>query len=68
MALKHVALAVSDRKRSADFYGRRCREDVAAAREALRQGGVEEDEWRESGPTAAQAFDPDGYRVELYAY
>lgn len=43
-------------------------EQVVAARGTLSRDGVEEAEWGESGPTRVQVFDPDGYRVELYAY
>lgn len=42
--------------------------DVHAARERLRGAGVAEHEWQESGPTRVQVLDPDGYRVELYAF
>lgn len=41
---------------------------VHAARAAFRAAGVEEAEWQESGPTRVQVFDPDGYRVEIYAF
>ena len=41
---------------------------VRAARERLRAAGVEETEWQEQGPARVQVSDPDGYRVELYAY
>lgn len=41
---------------------------VHAARDAFRETGVEEAEWQESGPTRVQVFDPDGYRVEIYAF
>lgn len=30
--------------------------------------GIAEAEWQESGPVRIQVFDPDGYRVEAYAY
>jgi catechol 2,3-dioxygenase-like lactoylglutathione lyase family enzyme len=45
--------------------------DAAAVRErrtALRRAAVEEAEWQEDGMVRVQVFDPDGYRVELYAY
>lgn len=41
---------------------------VHAARAAFRAAEVEEAEWQESGPTRVQIFDPDGYRVEIYAF
>jgi len=114
MPLNHVALTVSDRERSAAFYGRyfnlteRVHDDehllilssadgsllalsegappaqlprtnhfgfqlaaaseVRAARERLRRDGVPETEWQKSGPVRVQVADPDGYRVELYAF
>ena len=113
--LDHVALTVSDRERSARFYGEhfglteRVHDDdhllilsppgggellalseghvpaellrtnhfgfragapdaVRAARERFRAAGVVEAEWQEAGPTRVQIFDPDGYRVEVYAF
>ena len=42
--------------------------DVRRARERVRDAGVTETEWQEEGPTRVQVRDPDGYRVELYAY
>lgn len=41
---------------------------VHAARAAFRAAEVEEAEWQESGPTRVQVFDPDGYRVGIYAF
>jgi catechol 2,3-dioxygenase-like lactoylglutathione lyase family enzyme len=43
-------------------------DEVRAARERLRAAGVPETEWGPSGPARVQVSDPDGYRVELYAY
>jgi catechol 2,3-dioxygenase-like lactoylglutathione lyase family enzyme len=43
-------------------------EAVHAARERFRAAGVEESEFQPSGPTRVQVLDPDGYRVELYAW
>lgn len=43
-------------------------EEVRAARERLRAAGVEETEWQEEGIVRVQVADPDGYRVELFAY
>jgi catechol 2,3-dioxygenase-like lactoylglutathione lyase family enzyme len=42
--------------------------DVTAARERFRAAGVEELDFAASGPARVQVEDPDGYRVELYAY
>ncbi len=115
MALNHVALTVSDRKRSAAFYGRHFGltervhddehllilgsadgsllalsegpvpanlprtnhfgfqvaggEEVKRARGRLRDAGVPELEWQDDlGFVRVQVADPDGYRVELFAY
>jgi catechol 2,3-dioxygenase-like lactoylglutathione lyase family enzyme len=115
MPLDHVALTVSDRDRSAAFYGEHfgltqrvhddqhllilgdehgsllalstgvaaaeslprtnhfgfrlpTPDDVLAARERFRVAGVTELEWQERGPTRVQVADPDGYRVEVYAF
>jgi catechol 2,3-dioxygenase-like lactoylglutathione lyase family enzyme len=43
-------------------------EKVYAAREDLRRAGVTEMEWQEQGIVRVQVVDPDGYRVELFAY
>lgn len=113
--LNHVALTVSDRDRSAAFYGRhfrlidRVHEDehllilgsadgsllaltegqvptdlprsnhfgfrmmdgdaVRRARQQLRDAGATETEWQDDGRfVRVQVADPDGYRVELFAY
>src|SRR3954447_21622405 len=43
--------------------------EVHAARERLRRAGVPETEWQDDGVfVRVQVADPDGYRVELYAY
>lgn len=116
MPLNHVALTVTDRERSAAFYGAqfgltaRVHDDahlliladedgsllalsegappspdlprtnhfgfqltngdlVRAARERLRAAGVPETEWQDDGNfVRVQVSDPDGYRVELFAY
>ncbi len=114
MPLNHVALTVSDRERSAAFYGRHfgltdrvhdsghllilgadgsllalsqgvppsvlprtnhfgfqvsSGEEVRAFREYLRQAGIPETEWQDDGNIVrVQVSDPDGYRVELFAY
>ncbi len=42
---------------------------VRRARERFAAGGVTEAEWQDShGFVRVQVFDPDGYRVELYAF
>lgn len=113
--LSHVALTVSDRERSAAFYGEhfgltdRVHDDehllilgaddgslialsegpvpgglprtnhfgfrlenadeVRSARERLRSAGVTESEWQDDhGFVRVQVIDPDGYRVELFAF
>jgi catechol 2,3-dioxygenase-like lactoylglutathione lyase family enzyme len=44
-------------------------DDVRAARERLRAAGVPETEWQDAGGLVrVQVADPDGYRVELFAY
>jgi len=115
VSLNHVSLTVSDRERSAAFYGEhfglttRAHDDehllilstpdgsllaltegpvpadlprtnhfgfqledpgkVRAAREALRASGVPETEWQDQGGMVrVQVSDPDGYRVEFFAY
>jgi catechol 2,3-dioxygenase-like lactoylglutathione lyase family enzyme len=42
--------------------------EVCSARERFRAAGVEEAEWQAHGPARVQVFDPDGYRVEIYAF
>ena len=115
MPLNHVALTVSDRERSAAFYGRhfgltervhddehllilgspdgsllalsegrvpdglpptnhfgfrlKDADEVLSARERLRNAAVTETEWQQDGGfVRVQVADPDGYRVELFAY
>lgn len=41
---------------------------VHAARGRFAAAGLEETEWQERGPARVQVLDPDGYRVEVYAY
>lgn len=43
-------------------------DEVHAARRRLRDAGVPETEWQDGGMTRVQVTDPDGYRVELFAY
>lgn len=115
MLLNHIALTVSDRDRSAAFYGEhfgltarvhddqhllilgspegsllalsqgpvptelpptnhfgfqlKDPDDVRGAREQLREARVPETEWQDDGGfVRVQVADPDGYRVELFAY
>jgi catechol 2,3-dioxygenase-like lactoylglutathione lyase family enzyme len=42
--------------------------DVRAARERLRAAGVPESEWSPTGTVRVQVFDPDGCRVEFFAF
>lgn len=46
------------------------REEVCALRERFRADGVPETEWQDDpgGFTRVQVADPDGYRVEVFAY
>jgi len=114
MKLNHIALTVSDRSRSAEFYetwfglDRRVHEDehllilsngngdylalsegevppqpprtthfgfMASSSEEVRdmrkkfsEAGIGEAEWQEEGTVRVQIFDPDGYRVDVYAF
>lgn len=43
-------------------------DDVRAARERFRAAGVTELEWQDDGMVRVQVADPDGYRVEFFAY
>ena len=44
-------------------------EEVRTARDALRAAGVIETEWQDDGRfVRVQVLDPDGYRVELFAF
>ncbi len=58
MRLNHVAITVADPERSAAFYGKHFGLDRR----------VHEDEWQEDGPVRVQVVDPDGHRVEVFAY
>ncbi|MGF1502255.1 MAG: VOC family protein [Paracoccaceae bacterium] len=42
--------------------------EVHAARARFRDAGVAEAEWQDDGITRVQVFDPDGYRVEIFAW
>lgn len=114
MPLNHVALTVSDRERSAAFYGEHFgltqrlhtdehlmilssadgsilalsegdvpaelprtnhfgfqvadADEVHRARARLRAAGVTETEWQDDSFVRVQVADPDGYRVELFAF
>lgn len=43
-------------------------EAVLAMREKFSEGCVKEAEFQDKGPTRVQVFDPDGYRVEVFAF
>ena len=44
-------------------------DEVYAARERFRHSGLTESEWQDDpGMVRVQLLDPDGYRVELYAF
>jgi len=54
-----------------NHFGFRLADDAAvhAARERFRAAGVIETEWQDDGRfVRVQVADPDGYRVEVYAY
>lgn len=42
--------------------------EVEALRDRFRADGVTETEYSAAGPARVQVLDPDGYRVEVYAY
>jgi len=70
LALSTGAPAAADLPRTNHFgFQVGSGDDVRAARERFRAAGVEEAEWQDShGFVRVQVFDPDGYRVELYAH
>lgn len=41
---------------------------VYEIRKKFADAGVEEAEWQEQGTIRVQVFDPDGYRVDVYAF
>jgi catechol 2,3-dioxygenase-like lactoylglutathione lyase family enzyme len=41
---------------------------VRELRKRFKKDGIEEAEFQEHGPTRVQVFDPDGFRVEVYAW
>ncbi len=53
-----------------NHFGCRAADEAAVrkARERFRAAEVEEAEWQDDGMVRIQVFDPDGYRVEIYAY
>jgi catechol 2,3-dioxygenase-like lactoylglutathione lyase family enzyme len=64
-----AAPAAADLPRTNHFGFRLAsRDEVVAARERFRAAGVEELEWQDHGPARVQVADPDGYRVEVYAF
>jgi catechol 2,3-dioxygenase-like lactoylglutathione lyase family enzyme len=69
LALSNGAAAAEHLPRTNHFGFRLpSRDDVLAARERFRASGVTELEWQDHGPTRVQVADPDGYRVEAYAF
>ena len=114
MRLNHIALTVTDRDKSAEFYGtffgltQRIHDDdhllilanesgdllalssgsidfelprtnhfgfqvdnkesVLSMRQQFKEAGITETEFQASMPTRVQVLDPDGYRVEVYAF
>ena len=70
LALSEGEPAAAERLPRTNHFGFRLagRDEVLAARERFRQAGVTELEWQDGGPTRVQVADPDGYRVEVYAY
>ena len=69
LALSTGAPAAAELPRT-DHFGFRLagRDEVLAARERFRAAGVTELEWQDHGPARCQVADPDGYRVEVYAF
>ncbi len=43
-------------------------QEVDALRAEFKKSGIVEAGWQESGPRRVQVFDPDGYRVEAFAF
>jgi len=70
LALSHGKSAAAELPRTNHFGFRLADEaTVRAARERFRAAGVTETEWQDDGRfVRVQVADPDGYRVELYAY
>jgi catechol 2,3-dioxygenase-like lactoylglutathione lyase family enzyme len=69
LALSAGAPAAGDLPRTNHFGFRLAsRDEVLAARERFRAAGVTELEWQDHGPARVQVADPDGYRVEVYAF
>lgn len=70
LALSTAAPAAADGLPRTNHFGFRLvnRDAVLAARERFRAAGVTELEWQDHGPARVQVADPDGYRVEVYAF
>ncbi len=70
LALSEGTPAAAELPRTNHFGFRAANGDeVRAAREELRRAGVPETEWQDDGNfVRVQVADPDGYRVELYAF
>ena len=70
LALSTSGVPVAETLPRTNHFGFRLadRDAVLAARERFRVAGVIELEWQDRGPTRVQVADPDGYRVEVYAF
>ena len=70
LALSTAEVPVADALPRTNHFGFRLasRDEVLAARERFRAAGVTELEWQDYGPARVQVADPDGYRVEVYAF
>jgi catechol 2,3-dioxygenase-like lactoylglutathione lyase family enzyme len=69
LALSQGEAAAASLPRTTHFgFQARSAQAVKDLREVFKAHGVQETEWQESGPVRVQVFDPDGYRVEAYAW
>jgi catechol 2,3-dioxygenase-like lactoylglutathione lyase family enzyme len=70
LALSAAAAAPAKNLPRTNHFGFRLTtpDEVVAARERFRVAGVTELEWQDHGPARVQVADPDGYRVEVYAF
>ncbi len=70
LALSTAGTPAADGLPRTNHFGFRLtsRGEVLAARERFRAAGVTELEWQDHGPARVQVADPDGYRVEFYAF
>jgi catechol 2,3-dioxygenase-like lactoylglutathione lyase family enzyme len=71
LALSDAAVPVGSMLPRTNHFGFRIADAAAVheARQRFRAANVPEVEWQDDGRfTRVQVFDPDGYRVEVYAY